>query len=96
MTLFDCSWYATMKRKHFKPGQQVPVSGVYRIHHKSHRLMHEATLLEKELFPRCRECAENVRFELAHAVNRRHVLPFRPSVILEEFRPRPVLVDVAG
>src|SRR5437588_6106734 len=29
----------------FSPGDTVPTSGVYRVYHDSHRLMHEATLL---------------------------------------------------
>jgi hypothetical protein len=85
-----------MKSKHFKPGQQVKVSGVYRVHHKSHRLMHEATLLEDDLFPRCRRCAEEVRFELLRAVSRRYILPFRTSMILEEFTERKLTLVRAG
>lgn len=80
-----------MKGKIFKPGQRVPVSGIYRVEHDSHRLMHEATLLQNEPFPRCRECKSDVRFELVRAVTTYRVLPFRSSAILEEFPLREVL-----
>lgn len=36
---------------HFIPGDTVPLSGVYRVEHRSHRLMHEATLLAHSRFP---------------------------------------------
>lgn len=66
----------------------MPLSGVYRVEHDSHRLMHEATLLEKTAFPRCRECGTSVRFYLVRAIHGGRVLPFRSSHILEEFHPR--------
>lgn len=34
----------------FVPGDTVPLSGVYRVEHRSHRLMHEATLLANRPF----------------------------------------------
>src|SRR5579864_2962824 len=73
-----------MKRT-FKPGELVPTSGIYRVEHRSHRLMHEATLLAQSLFPLCRQYDTTVRFRLIRAVARR-VLPFRSSAILEEFK----------
>lgn len=76
-----------MKSKNYRPGEVIPVSGIYRVEHPTHRLMHEATLLGQNLFPRCRECRDAVRFRLLHAVDSRHLLPFRSSVILEEFEP---------
>jgi hypothetical protein len=79
-----------MKSERFKPGQRVPVSGIYRVEHDSHRLMHEATLLHNDVFPRCRECKSDVRFELVRRVTTYRVLPFRSSAILEEFPLREV------
>jgi hypothetical protein len=73
-------------RRKFKPGQQVPVSGIYRVEHDSHRLMHEAALLEKGLFPRCRKCNSQVRFQLVRPMIADCILPFRSSAILEEFK----------
>ena len=55
-------------RKRYRPGDVVPESGIYRVTHDSHRLMHEATLLESQLFPICRQCRHEVRFELRRAV----------------------------
>jgi hypothetical protein len=42
----------------FVPGQRVLWSGVYRVHHDSDRLMHEASLRAGEIFPCCK------RFEI--------------------------------
>ena len=56
-----------MKKK-YRPGEIVPDSGVYRVIHDSHRLMHEATLLKGEKFPLCRTCKFDVRFDLRRAV----------------------------
>jgi len=70
----------------FKPGGSVPRSGVYRVYHDSHRLMHEATLLIGELFPSCRQCNNNVRFELFRLMHDADVLPFRSGEILTEYR----------
>ena len=79
-------WPEKMRVKKFKPGEKVPATGIYRVEHSSHRLMHEATLVEKGLFPRCRKCELHVRFELLRPVNNRRVLPFRSSSILVDFR----------
>ena len=56
-----------MKSKH-RPGELVPESGVYRVTHEEHRLMHDATLLSGDRFPICRQCKRQVRFELRRAV----------------------------
>jgi hypothetical protein len=68
----------------YRPGDIVPKSGVYRIDHHLHRLMHEATLLEGEKFPLCRKCRAGVSYSLVRAVNG-SVPPFRPTEILEEY-----------
>lgn len=47
--------------------------------------MHEATLLENTLFPRCRECNNAVRFVLERPVEAKYVLPFRSTGLLEEW-----------
>jgi hypothetical protein len=73
-------------RKTYKPGEVVGHSGVYKIYHDSHRLMHEATLLSGTRFPRCRQCGERVRFTLIKAVQKAHfILPFRSTHILEAY-----------
>ncbi len=69
----------------FKPGGSVPRSGIYRVYHNSHRLMHEVTLLNGELFPSCKQCSDKVRFELFRVVHDGDVLPFRSGEILAEF-----------
>ncbi len=68
----------------YRPGDIVPQSGVYRIDHHLHRLMHEATLLAGEKFPLCRKCRGGVSFSLLRAVNG-SVPAFRSTGILEEY-----------
>jgi len=68
----------------FEPGQRVSQSGVYRVDHESHRLMHEVTLKAGEIFPCCKQCGRKVRFKLLHPVRDELVLPFRTGSILEE------------
>lgn len=69
----------------FFPGDGVPTSGVYRVEHDSHRLMHEATLLADTLFPRCKRCKGAVRFRLIRSVLDSQVIPFRANSLLEEY-----------
>jgi hypothetical protein len=83
------------KMKTYKPGEVIPMSGIYRVEHQSHRLMHEATLLRDGLFPRCRKCTDAVRYRLLRSVGDRHI-PFRPSVILEEFEARSCAPEIDG
>lgn len=63
----------------FKPGERVEETGIYRVNHKGHRPEHEVTLVEKEEFPLCVRCGEEVRFWLeraAHAIQHDH--DFKP------------------
>jgi hypothetical protein len=69
----------------FVPGDTVPVSGVYRVQHNSHRLMHEATLLANTRFPRCKRCKDGARFKLVRVLADTQVLPFRSHAFLEEY-----------
>lgn len=69
----------------FVPGDTVPLSGIYRVEHNSHRLMHEATLLANSRFPRCKQCRNSVRFKLLRALVDSQVLPFRCHAFLEEY-----------
>ena len=70
----------------FKPGESVPRTGVYRVNHDLHRLMHEAALIKDELFPSCKQCNNNVCFELVRAMHDMDVLPFHSGEILTEYR----------
>ena len=73
-----------LSRKQHRPGSRVTVTGIYRVYHKSHRLMHEAALLAGSVFPCCKQCGRAVKFELSATVEAKNVVPFRPGVILEE------------
>jgi hypothetical protein len=50
-------------RRH-KTGQEIPLSGIYRVYHHEHRLPHKVSLLAGEIFPCCAKCGNAVRFEL--------------------------------
>ena len=76
-----------------KPGERVLKSGVYRVYHDPHRLMHEATLLRGDLFPRCIQCGAQVRFRLRLEMRDHEILPFRSGEILEAFPPPPAKSD---
>jgi len=80
----------------FTPGDEVPRTGVYRVYHDNHRLMHQATLLSGKCFPRCKQCGAAVRFELARVVDDRFVIASRNHVILEDQKDVPRLVKAAG
>jgi DTW domain-containing protein YfiP len=70
----------------YKPGDIVPDSGIYRIFHDSHRLMHEATLLRGTRFPRCKHCKDKVEFCLEKAIKDDRFIPhFRSTAILEQY-----------
>lgn len=75
-------------RLRHKPGQTVPQTGIYRVYHNRHRLMHEATFIQETRFPRCKRCKDSVRFVLIRLVHARNVLPFRSTELLEEWRER--------
>jgi hypothetical protein len=57
----------------YRPGEEVPKSGIYKVSHRGHHHDHEVTCVSGEDFPRCHQCGEQVRFALliaAHAVRR--------------------------
>ena len=81
----------------YRPGDIVPRSGIYKIEHHAHRLMHEATLIAKSRFPRCKQCGEQVRFSLSKAArNGAYIFPFRSTGILEEYPESEPPLTAAG
>jgi hypothetical protein len=58
-----------MAEMHYRPGEQVPASGVYLVTHVDHRPEHAVTLLENEKFPPCAVCGDQVRFRLERPAN---------------------------
>ena len=71
--------------KKYRPGEFVPNSGVYRVTHDDHRLMHEATLLAGDRFPLCRQCKRQVRFELRRVVKNPNQIFSGHHAILEDY-----------
>jgi len=69
----------------YRPGDVVPESGIYRVMHDSHRLMHEATLLEGQRFPICKKCNHDVRFELRRAVKNPTRITSGYHAVLEDY-----------
>jgi hypothetical protein len=81
-------------KKKYRPGELVPESGVYRVIHDSHRLMHEATLLTQDKFPICKQCKLAVRFELRRPLKDPGKITSGYHAILEDYpdsEPFPVL-----
>ncbi len=68
-----------------KPGEVVPKTGIYKVYHHRHRLMHEAALIGGTVFPQCRKCLAEVRFALVRVAEEKLVLPFRETEFLEEY-----------
>lgn len=57
----------------YRPGEEVPRSGIYKVSHRGHHHDHEVTCVSGEDFPSCHQCGDQVRFSLliaAHAVRR--------------------------
>jgi hypothetical protein len=74
-----------MESRFYKPGDRVPATGIYRVEHGPHRLMHLATLMATTRFPLCRRCSRSVRFFLVRTVRSSQVLPFRSNTYLEDY-----------
>ena len=68
----------------YKPGNLIKVSGVYKIDHRQHSLVHEATLVKGERFPLCRTCGDKVRFTLLRQVEG-ETRSFASTDIMEEY-----------
>jgi len=69
----------------FKPGDLVPCSGIYKVHHAQHRLDHSVTILKDELFPACRRCGDAVTFSLERTVSESSAVHGNFRVVLEEY-----------
>jgi len=54
----------------FKPGDEVPKSGIYRVvHDNNHAAEHEVTCVIGEPFPPCSHCGNHPRFTLIRAAH---------------------------
>jgi hypothetical protein len=51
-----------------KPGQLVPISGLYAVVHQNHRAEHEVVAIRGDEFPGCRVCKSEVRFYAAKVI----------------------------
>lgn len=48
----------------FRPGDIIPKSAAYQVHHEAHRPPHELNCVAGDTFPRCQTCGNGVRFVL--------------------------------
>ena len=48
----------------YKPGEEVPETGVYTVIHDQHRASHVATIFKGKCFPSCARCGLLVQFVL--------------------------------
>ncbi len=54
----------------FKPGDEVPKSGIYKVTHGAdHADEHEVTCLKGEQFPACHGCGHHARFVLLRSAH---------------------------
>jgi hypothetical protein len=60
---------SAMAEQWFRPGEQVPASGVFVVVHIDHRPEHEVILLSSQTFPACSVCGDQVRFRVVREVN---------------------------
>ena len=59
-----------MENEIYKPGDIVPVSGIYKvIHDVVHKQEHEVTAVKDEHFPPCNHCGQHPRFTLVRAAH---------------------------
>lgn len=52
----------------YKPGQMVPISGIYTAIHPLHRPEHDVVAIRGDEFPPCRICKGEVRFRILKVV----------------------------
>lgn len=53
-----------MENGPFRPGEVVPVTGIYGVTHYQHRMPHEVFAKKGDTFPVCRRCNSRVSFTL--------------------------------
>jgi hypothetical protein len=69
-----------VRKIRYRTGLDIPISGIYLVRHKEHRLPHEVTLLKGEKFPPCAECQTAVQFELLMGITDMSLSPFRVTL----------------
>jgi hypothetical protein len=54
----------------YKPGQEVPASGIYNVtHDPRHAEAHQVTCIKGRIFPPCKGCGQHPRFTLFRAAH---------------------------
>ena len=75
MTLTKIAWFPARKVREmpsgpFRPGDKVPITGIYTALHYQHRMPHEVFAAAGDTFPPCRRCGERANFTLIQAAAR--------------------------
>ena len=58
---------ATATARSYKPGEQIPASGIYKVIHRTHRHAHENIFAAGQTFPPCKHCGDKVRFQAVNS-----------------------------
>jgi hypothetical protein len=58
---------AAPAKKVFHPGERALITGIYEVAHHKHRKRHKLLLQQGNLFPPCRVCKRDVKFQLVQA-----------------------------
>lgn len=53
----------------YKPGDEVPASGIYKVTHDKNHTEHEVTVIMGKKFPPCNHCGNHPRFTLVRAAH---------------------------
>ena len=59
--------HATATARSYKPGEQIPASGIYKVIHSTHRRAHENIFAAGQTFPPCKHCGDKVRFQAVNS-----------------------------
>ncbi len=63
------SRFDRMAESKYRPGDEVPKSGIYLVSHYQHRSEHDALLTAAGAFPRCRVCGNQVTYRLVRGAS---------------------------
>jgi len=53
----------------FRPGDRVPITGIYTVSHYQHRMPHDVFAVQGDEFPSCRRCGTRANFSLSQAAS---------------------------
>ena len=57
---------AMLGKKSYQAGDNVPITGLYRVSHYQHRMPHDVVIKQGTVFPACNKCGTRVTFALSN------------------------------